>query len=227
MMIHRKIGGEAVLGARFGPLLDLAQRVRSQYQHQRGPKVYASHAPEVECIGKGKARAPYEFGCKARIATPVTFPKGGQFVLHAKALHGNPFDGHTLGPVVADMEKLTGVEAHRIHVDKRVPRPQPPASVQGLDLGARPPRHRFHPARDEASCGSVALPCDEQEKGCINRRTASLAVHPNCIVVAGPISSVTPSVFRTDRQGVRLNPPTPTLGCLYVVPEIDLIYASP
>ncbi|MGH6766404.1 MAG: IS5/IS1182 family transposase, partial [Bradyrhizobium sp.] len=90
----------------------------SQDQHQRGPKVYALHAPEVECIGKGKARAPYEFGCKVSIATPVTSPKGGQFVLHAKALHGNPFDGHTLGPVVADMEKLTGVEARRIHVDK-------------------------------------------------------------------------------------------------------------
>ena len=69
-------------------------------------------------IGKGKARAPYEFGCKVSIATPVTSPKGGQFVLHAKAPHGNPFDGHTLGPVVADMEKLTGVEARRIHVDK-------------------------------------------------------------------------------------------------------------
>jgi IS5 family transposase len=55
-------------------------------------------------------RAPYEFGCKVSIATPVTSPKGRQFVLHAKALHGNPFDGHTLGPVIADMEKLTGVE---------------------------------------------------------------------------------------------------------------------
>jgi IS5 family transposase len=39
-------------------------------------------------------------------------------VLHAKALHGNPFDGHTLGPVIADLEKLTGVETRRIHVDK-------------------------------------------------------------------------------------------------------------
>ena len=37
---------------------------------------------------------------------------------HAKALHGNPFDGHTLGPVVAKLEQLTGVETHRIHVDK-------------------------------------------------------------------------------------------------------------
>ncbi len=49
---------------------------------------------------------------------PRDLPNGGQFVLHAKALHGNPFDGHTLGPVVADTEKLTGVEARRIHVDK-------------------------------------------------------------------------------------------------------------
>jgi hypothetical protein len=39
-------------------------------------------------------------------------------VLPAKALSGNPFDGHTLGPVIADLEKLTGVEVRRIHVDK-------------------------------------------------------------------------------------------------------------
>ena len=43
---------------------------------------------------------------------------GGQFVLHAKALHGNPFDGRTLGPVVAELEALTGIETRRIHVDK-------------------------------------------------------------------------------------------------------------
>jgi IS5 family transposase len=116
--IRRKIDGNAVLEDRFAHLLDLAVKVRHQDQHQRGRKVYALHAPEVECIGKGKARAPYEFGCKVSVATPVTRPKGGQFVLHAKALHGNPFDGHTLGPMVADMEKLTGVEAQRIHVDK-------------------------------------------------------------------------------------------------------------
>src|SRR5438105_1341560 len=88
-------------------------------QHrQRGPKVYSLQAPEVECIGKGKARAPYEFGCKVSIATPATKPKGGQFVLHAKALHGNPFDGHTLGPVITELEQQTGVETRRIHVDK-------------------------------------------------------------------------------------------------------------
>src|SRR6478672_8964883 len=107
-----------VLEALFIPLLSLASQVRHQDRHQRGPKIYALHAPEVECIGKGKARTPYEFGCKVSVATPVTSPKGGQFVLHAKALHGNPYDGHTLGPIIAELEKLTGVETRRIHVDK-------------------------------------------------------------------------------------------------------------
>jgi IS5 family transposase len=116
--IRRKIAGDERLTERFADLLALAHRVRFQDHRQRGHKIYALHAPEVECIGKGKARAPYEFGCKVSIATPATKPKGGQFVLHAKALHGNPFDGHTLGPVIADLEQLTGVETRRIHVDK-------------------------------------------------------------------------------------------------------------
>ena len=116
--IRRKIAGNPALETAFDSLLGLASRVRAQDQHQRGQKVYALHAPEVECIGKGKARAPYEFGCKASITTPVTQPKGGQFVLHAKALHGNPFDGHTLAPVVADMTEQNGVAPSRIHVDR-------------------------------------------------------------------------------------------------------------
>jgi transposase, IS5 family len=116
--IRRKIAGNEGLETRFADLLALALRVRFQDHRQRGRKVYALHAPEVECIGKGKARAPYEFGCKVSIATPATKPKGGQFVLHAKALHGNPFDGHTLGPVITELEQLTGVETRRIHVDK-------------------------------------------------------------------------------------------------------------
>src|SRR5437588_5493956 len=62
--IRRKIGGKDRLEERFADLLALAVRVRFQDHRQRGPKVYALHAPEVACIGKGKARAPYEFGCK-------------------------------------------------------------------------------------------------------------------------------------------------------------------
>jgi len=93
-------------------------------------KAYAfSAGPRDTCIGKGKARAPYEFGCKSlplrkqkcRWQPRPPSPKGGQFVLHAKALHGNPFDGHTLGPVIAELEALTGIETRRIDVDKSLP----------------------------------------------------------------------------------------------------------
>src|SRR5262245_51213450 len=44
------------------------RRVLEQERRQRGRKVYSLHAPEVECIGKGKAHRPYEFGVKVSIA---------------------------------------------------------------------------------------------------------------------------------------------------------------
>src|SRR5260221_13041297 len=103
--IRRKIDGDDALQSRFSTLLDLASKVRLQDHRQRGPKVYALHAPEVECIGKGKARAPYEFGCKVSVATPATAPRAGQFVLHAKALHYNHLDGHTFSPVDHDLRR--------------------------------------------------------------------------------------------------------------------------
>ena len=33
-------------------------------------------------------------------------------------MHGNPYDGHTLGTVLEELQTLTGVEAKRIYVDK-------------------------------------------------------------------------------------------------------------
>ena len=116
--VKRKIEGNARLEEAFSELLSLSTRVLWQDHRQRGQKLYALHAPEVECIGKGKARTPYEFGCKVSVVTPVTQPKGGQFVLHTEAHHGNPFDGHTLTSVLAHLEKTTGVTAKRVHVDK-------------------------------------------------------------------------------------------------------------
>ena len=75
--IVRKIKGEAELESALAHPLMLARRVRDQRQHQRGPKVYSLHAPEVECIGKGKAHRPYEFGVKVSIATTLNRSKGG------------------------------------------------------------------------------------------------------------------------------------------------------
>ena len=99
-------------------MLALARRVLDQKQHQRGRKVYSLHAPEVECIGKGKAHRPYEFGVKVSVATTLSHAKGGQFVAHVKALPGNPYDGHTLKTVIPDMEALIGNTIERILADK-------------------------------------------------------------------------------------------------------------
>jgi IS5 family transposase len=116
--ITRKIEGNSRLEAGFEPLLLLTRRVHEQQQRQRGPKVYSLHAPEVECIGKGKAHRPYEFGVKVSVATTISHAKGGQFVTHVKALPGNPYDGHTLATVIPDMQRLVGNTIARILADK-------------------------------------------------------------------------------------------------------------
>jgi IS5 family transposase len=115
--ISRQIAGEDDMKAMFKRLLHLSGRVLAQNRHQRGPKVYSLHAPEVECIGKGKPHRPYEFGVKVSVATTLKRSKGGQFALHAKALPGNPYDGHTLQTVIPDIEATIGVEIERILTD--------------------------------------------------------------------------------------------------------------
>jgi IS5 family transposase len=115
--IERKIAGRPALNALARRELFNAGRVLTQNQRQRGRKIYSLHAPEVECIGKGKAHRPYEFGVKVSIATTLARSKGGQFVLAAKALPGNPYDGHTLATVIPDIEKTTGATLARIIAD--------------------------------------------------------------------------------------------------------------
>jgi hypothetical protein len=60
----------------------------------------------------------YEFGVKVYIVTTNARAPGGQFVLHAKALPGNPYDGHTLAAVVEATERLTGCTIERGYLDK-------------------------------------------------------------------------------------------------------------
>ena len=118
--IGRKRGGHADLlqEIALSRMLLRARRVLDQKQRQRGRKIYSLHAPEVECIGKGKVHRPYEFGVKVSVATTLAHAKGGQFVAHVKALPGNPYDGHTLAAVIPEMEKLVGNTIERILADK-------------------------------------------------------------------------------------------------------------
>jgi len=128
--IRRKIDGDEELQEAFAVLLSKASQIRRQKQRQRGWKLYSWHAPETECIGKGKARTPYEFGVKVSLTTTNKRCKGGQFILHTKALPGNPGacpragqrpdpgDGHTLKQVIEETQALTGRKIERVNVDK-------------------------------------------------------------------------------------------------------------
>jgi transposase, IS5 family len=129
--IARRIRGNEAWRDVFRRPLWLALRVREQRENQRGRKVYSLHAPEVECIGKGKAHKRYEFGVKVSVATTLHRSKGGQFVAHVKALPGNPYDGHTLSVVIPDMEKQIGANIERIVADR------------GYRGHNAPPTHRF------------------------------------------------------------------------------------
>ena len=82
-------------------LMERAERIRTQRKHDKN-KLYALHAPEVECIGKGKARKPYEFGVKAAV---VILHRIGLMV-GARSFPGNPFDGHILNPALEQATNL-------------------------------------------------------------------------------------------------------------------------
>jgi IS5 family transposase len=102
-----------VLGADFGPehakavsdltlWLERAKRIQTQQRNDKN-KLYALHAPEVECIGKGKARKPYEFGVKSAVV--VSHEHG--LMLGARTFPGNPYDGHILSTVLEQVTNLT------------------------------------------------------------------------------------------------------------------------
>lgn len=90
----------------------LTLRLLQQQRHDK-KKLYALHAPEVECIAKGKANKRYEFGVKASFATT----NRSHLVVGAKSLPDNPYDGHTLDKALQQVQRLTGQRPERCYVD--------------------------------------------------------------------------------------------------------------
>jgi len=94
-------------------LLTAARRIHQQQKQDKG-KLYSMHAPEVECISKGKAHKKYEFGCKVAVVTT----NESNWIVGIEAKHGNPYDGATLKPSLEQVEKLTGVKPKEAFVDQ-------------------------------------------------------------------------------------------------------------
>ncbi len=96
--------GNAKALSDLGLWLERAERIRTQQRNSKN-KLYALHAPEVECISKGKARNPYEFGVKVSLA--VTHKQG--LMVGARSFPGNPYDGHVLS---AQLEQTGNLLQH-------------------------------------------------------------------------------------------------------------------
>jgi len=116
--VVRNIETAAGQGRILSPEVEAAlDKARIAYRQTLRPKaeakLYSWHAPEVECMAKGKAHKKYEFGCKASYAST----NKSNFMVGAMALHGKPYDGHTLKRVLAQIKKLTGITPSEVQVD--------------------------------------------------------------------------------------------------------------
>ena len=111
--IGRKTAGNAAQQAVFAGELALAARLLAQQKADKN-KLYSLHAPEVECISKGKVHKRYEFGVKASIATT----NKSNFVVGGMAVPGSPYDGHTLKNALEQVRRVTGSVIDEAFVDK-------------------------------------------------------------------------------------------------------------
>ena len=93
-------------------LLSISDKVLSQERSSKN-KIYSIHETEVECISKGKPHKKYEFGCKVGFVTSAT----SNWILGAKAFHGNPYDGHTLKESLEQVDRITGIEFEQATCD--------------------------------------------------------------------------------------------------------------
>lgn len=99
----KRAHGVSAIDTELEELLALAERLLAQERTSKN-KLYAIHAPEAECIAKGKAHKRYEFGCKVSVVSSSR----SNWVLGVQAHHGNPYDGHILSKALGQMERLTG-----------------------------------------------------------------------------------------------------------------------
>lgn len=94
-------------------LMEIAKRIYEQQPKDTG-KLYSVHAPETECIAKGKVHKRYEFGCKVVLVTT----HASNWIVGMDAVHGNPYDGATLRGALTQTEHLTAIKPKQAAVDK-------------------------------------------------------------------------------------------------------------
>ena len=94
-------------------IVKVARRIFSQQRTDHG-KIYSVHAPEVECLAKGKVPKRHEFGCKVRVVTTSRH----NWIVGIDAAHDHPYDGATSKPALAQVKRVTGTRPEEASVDK-------------------------------------------------------------------------------------------------------------
>ena len=166
--------------ARLKTLLERAARIRAQ-QPKDTHKLYAVHAPEVECISKGKARKPYEFGVKASLA--VTHKSG--LMVGARTFPGNPYDGHVLNQQLEQISILlegTGKVPKQVVVDlgyRGVDQDNPGVEIihRGKDRSLTRPQRRWLKRRQAIEPAIGHLKSDNRMDRCWLQGTTGDALH--------------------------------------------------
>lgn len=110
---------------RLARYLEIAKKIRLQKKTGKD-KIYSVHEPEVECIAKGKAHKRYEFGCKVSIMST----NRSNWIVGAKALHGRPYDGHTIPAVLDQARRIIGRLPGSVYADKGYRGSSPPGGVR-------------------------------------------------------------------------------------------------
>ncbi len=98
--------------AQLKELLSRAQRILTQKREDKD-KLYSVHAPEVECICKGKVHKRYEFGCKVALSTTSR----DNWIVGVQSIHHNPYDGHTLSSSIDQTKRFTGWQPKEAYID--------------------------------------------------------------------------------------------------------------
>lgn len=99
-----------------GMLATMLERAKQIFVQKRNDtnKLYSMQAPEVECIAKGKAHKKYEFGCKVSLVSTSR----DSWIVGVQAIHGNPYDGHTLKESLDQAQAVTGWRPQHAYCDK-------------------------------------------------------------------------------------------------------------
>lgn len=122
--IQHKMSKEMRENKKFIDTLEVCKKVVEQTRFSKD-KVYSIHAPEVECIAKGKSHKRYEFGCKVSVLSTA---KQG-WILSSQAVHGRPHDSRTLLASLEQAERLTQTRAERVYTDRGYPKAKVPEGV--------------------------------------------------------------------------------------------------